>query len=291
MDGHGFKGEIVSQYAMSELPQRLSKRLEQIHGSSADQLKEREEEVVKSVIADVFLDINATIPTQGEGGCTASIMFRMGDNAYFANVGDSRVFLVSYDPATKEVNIIFETMEHKPSLPEEKARIKQMGGQVYEPSQKEIELGDSSRLVTPTVSLAMSRSLGDWSCSPYGAIALPTVNVVDLKQFQRQASEGGEETCTSDESNNDSPETDIGHCKAGSKHLPIKIFALAATDGLLDFVKPIDFATKMAHSLYESGLHNTTACEQLIMEAADGWYKDMGSDYRDDIAISVMKVL
>jgi serine/threonine protein phosphatase PrpC len=332
MDGHGTKGEIVSEYGIHEVYKRLSKLLqtrlliaaeaEQPKGEKEDVEKDVERtstttttmteeetnEIIRDSLSQVFLSINATIPTNGQGGCTASIAFRYANHVHFANVGDSRVFLVTYHPPTQRVAIVHSTQEHKPHLQYEKERILKMGGNVHEPTQEEMDRGASSRLVTPYFSLAMSRSLGDWQASPYGNIAVPDVESISLDEVlddsvrdlcgtdMEKEEEGQDETCPARES--------------------IRVFVVAATDGLLDFVTPMDLATNVAHSLYPptemieeeeeesnddssstsgssstSQIHCTTACEQLILKAAEGWYKDMGYDYRDDIAIAAMKIL
>ena len=304
MDGHGNMGEIVSEYSVHQLYHRLSNILQdrliddkENSNPTTDVIKENQ--VIRDSITQVFLDINATIPTQGQGGCTASIAFRYKDHVHFANVGDSRAFLVAYHPPTEQFEIVYETMEHKPHLKGEKERILSMGGQVQEPTPKEMEMGASSRLVTPYVSLAMSRSLGDWECSRYGNIALPDVHTIPLNDILEQSVQNmcpwgkGEDI----EEGAAQEKGEQGTCPSKDS---IRIFVVAATDGLLDFVPPQDLVATLARSLYASTsderttthpIHPTTACEKLIMQAAEGWYQDMGYDYRDDIAVAAMKII
>merc|ERR1719491_420416 len=296
MDGHDRLGEVVSEYAMRELPSILSSKLnefEKEHESSS-RSGEVQDVMVQKALTEAFLHINATIPTKNSGGCTASVLLRIDDKVYIANVGDSRTFVVSYHQETKNVKIIYQTREDKPHLDAEKARIEKMGGEVYIPSKEMMESGeDSSRTVIMDrttgfqSSLAMSRSLGDWEFSSAGVIALPIVDVINLTQFSQGNLKSGRGSC--DERMNHS-ERESCVAEASST----KIFSVAASDGLLDFISPNELATSLAHSLYdEEGLepHPVTVPEQLIIKAADKWQEEMGYEYREDIVISVMKLI
>ena len=300
MDGHDRLGEVVSEYAMRELPSILSSKLNEFEKdresplSSSSSEEEFQDVLVQKALTEAFLHINATIPTKGSGGCTASVLLRIDNKAYIANVGDSRTFIVVYHEDTKHVRIVYQTREDKPHLDAEKARIEQMGGEVYIPSKEMMESGqDSSRTVIMDQdtgfqsSLAMSRSLGDWDFSSAGVIALPTVEVLNLDQFVRRDPMSDKVEC--DEATTDAmKETCLSEVNSP------KIFSVAASDGLLDFISPDELATTLAHSLYdEEGQkpHPVTASEQLILKAADAWQKEMGHEYRDDIVLSVMKII
>lgn len=100
----------------------------------------------------------------------------------------------------------------------------------------------------------------------------------------------------------------------------VKIFAVSATDGLLDYLPLDTIASHVAKGLYgkdegEEKVHPLVgaartardpvilqellsnfasrltnlqiACEDLIYAAAQGWQNDKGGRYRDDIAISI----
>jgi len=213
---------------------------------------------------------------------------------YIANVGDSRTFVIAYHPETKNVTIIYQSREDKPHLDAEKARIEQMGGEVYIPSKEMMESGeDSSRTVIMDrttgfqSSLAMSRSLGDWTFSSAGVIALPIVEVVNLAQFSQGNTQSGTKHCE-EGTKNSVRKTCVSETNS------TKIFSVAASDGLLDFISPNELATTLAHSLYDEDgnePHPATASEQLILKAADKWKEEMGYEYRDDIVISVMKLI
>ena len=66
----------------------------------------------------------------------------------------------------------------------------------------------------------------------------------------------------------------------------VKIFAVSATDGLLDYLPAHSVANHVATGLYTQKTP-LLACEDLIYAAAQGWQEDKQGRYRDDIAISV----
>jgi serine/threonine protein phosphatase PrpC len=79
----------------------------------------------------------------------------------------------------------------------------------------------------------------------------------------------------------------------------IHLFAISATDGLVDFVHSQQIADKMGRALFLAARTTTTAtsssaaaftfaaAEQLILLAANRWQHELKGKYRDDIAIAV----
>ena len=112
-------------------------------------------------------------------------------------------------------------------------------------------------------SLAMSRSIGDWEPGKVGVIPDPTVVVMDLLDLS--------------DGNGD-----------------VEVFAICATDGLLDFVDINTVVKTIADSLYVeegwSSTHLLSACESIITTAGMLWSKAMNGRYRDDISIAVSKI-
>jgi hypothetical protein len=71
----------------------------------------------------------------------------------------------------------------------------------------------------------------------------------------------------------------------------VHIFAVSATDGLLDFASPEMIAQTVAYSVYnEDAPYLLSAIEKLIHLAASGWEKARQGRYRDDIAMSVTEI-
>ena len=256
-DGHARLGEVVSEYVVKELPKLLALKLENIEPG------DHPEQVAKA-ITESFIEMDKTAPAEVSGGCTASIILQRGSKLYVANAGDSRSFVVVYRAKKKTARLVYISREDKPNLPDERERVEKAGGQVYAPS-----TGTSRVLYTDpesgmTSGLAMSRSIGDWEVGKLGVIPDPIVDIIDIEQVVNDHSESDDDVC---------------------------IFAVSATDGLMDFAKPEGIAKVLAMSMYEKdGPHLLTALEQLIYVAATGWERSKRGTYRDDIAISVSEI-
>ena len=281
-DGHAKLGELVSEYTVTTLPKLLSTKLETIIAESkVDTLQT----AVQKALIETFIELDKTAPAEKSGGCTASVVLQLGKDAYVANAGDSRSLIATFNKATSEVKIVYITREDKPDLPEERSRVESMGGQVYVPTPDRIRMGASSRVlyVDPvtggTNGLAMSRSIGDWAAGEKGVIPDPTVDVIDIEKLIN-----GNEECAASAENAAGGE--LSQCRGD-----IEVFAVSATDGLLDFMNVNDIANTIATSLYvDDGPHPLSACESLITTAASAWWQAKNGQYRDDIAIAVSKL-
>lgn len=286
-DGHGDTGEIVSQHAIEVLPQILANQLQALSLSTESIFTHtvQIEEAIQKAIRETFQQIHDTIPrtTEASGGSTGSIVFQLGTMLYIANVGDSTSVLATYSERDDRVEVITVTRDDKPDLPEERARIEQMGGRVYIPADLEKE---SARVlvVNPTTGrvtggLAMSRAIGDEDV--VGVIATPTVQVLDLSLIIETASQ----ICV--ENDEAAEETS---CMSTEKD-KIHVFSCSATDGLMDYTSPRDVAEAFATAFYRNdGPHPLTVAEDLILQAARGWNEEMDGQYRDDIAVAAMKI-
>jgi hypothetical protein len=71
----------------------------------------------------------------------------------------------------------------------------------------------------------------------------------------------------------------------------VHIFAVSATDGLMEFVSPEMVAQALASSFYEDDApFLLSALEQIIYRAASEWDSFTIARYRDDIAVSVTEI-
>lgn len=289
-DGHATWGEHVSEYCMMELPRLLARKLTE---RLTDDLTEaQQEQIVVATLHESFLELDRTAPHGESGGCTASVMLQWGKKLYFANTGDSPTFLCVYHASTKTTHVVYRTQDHKPCHPSERARVEAMGGKVWIPRG-----GGSARvLFTDPVTgdqtgIAMSRSIGDHDVGKYGVIADPTIDVIDLEELiqehtnkAKKASGGGIMSMFSFgrkvEASGDDASDDV------------HVFAVSASDGMMDILNPHGIARFLAPSLcQENGEHLLTACEKLVSAAADGWHRaSPDGRYRDDIAVSVCKL-
>lgn len=261
-DGHANLGEHVSQFVVTELPKLLASKLRSMEQATVH--------LVTQALIDTFIELDQKAPAEISGGCTASIVFQHGHKVYFANAGDSRSFLVVYRKKTASVEVIYITREDKPHLQDERERVESRGGKVYLPFQ-----GTSRVLYTDPVSgmlsgLAMSRSIGDWEVGKVGVIPDPIVHVIDIPELVEAKLKGDSSQAAEDD---------------------VHIFAVSATDGMMDFISPETMGHALAASLYgEEGPHLLSTLEQLIYIAAQRWDQSRQGRYRDDIAVAVSQI-
>jgi len=311
-DGHGNLGEVVSEYAVTNLPALFSTKLGSILSSTtADEGndEEQQQQQIKAALHESFVEIDATVPTKGVGGCTASVIFQHKQQLYFANAGDSVSFLSLHHVPTNITSIMYQTREDKASIPEEKERVERMGGEVYLPppskphATSRVIFHDSARNDAIT-GLAMSRSLGDWDAGKVGVIPDPIIDMLEMDQILQQFLDSLKESSKDGECE---VQANTGECISIERDENISyqkedviVFAVSATDGMMDYVMPQEIsdlvATSFAPSLLEKGeeeqlsKHLLNICKTLIIEAATGWHYSKQGRYRDDIAISVSKI-
>jgi protein phosphatase PTC2/3 len=263
-DGHGDHGEIVSEYAVRELPKRLATKLQDMNVN--------DEAAVVQALKDTFVEIDndAKAVSGGMGGCTASVILQIENRLYVANAGDSISIVATCDhEGTTRVH--FVTREDKPHLDDERARIEGMGGRVWIPPDLTQE---SSRVifVDPDTGyqsgLAMSRSIGDWDM--IGVVAEPLVEVISLKTLLCLDTDNQHETCN----------------PTSEEYVPSNVFVVTATDGMMDYIEPQEIAEAFAAAFVKKEMHPLTVAEDLIHLAAKGWETEMAGQYRDDIAVA-----
>lgn len=246
-DGHGMQGHHVSNYAANMVPEILQRKFNEHEGAIMT-----DAEIVETLNA-TFLETDVRAPPSAMfGGTTATVTLRRHGKLFVANTGDSRTIVVTVK-GDETVEIPFMTKFHKAHLPEEQARIQSMGGNVKYPPDKpgQSRVWVYSSASRETIGLAMSRSIGDWEWGDVGVIAEPTVDVLDVAQFDNA-------------------------------------FVLAASDGMWDARKPQFFATKFAESLHKQRTqHPLLTCHDVIERISP----KNPTFYRDDITMIVMKLL
>jgi len=300
-DGHAARGELVSEYVVKELPKMLARKLQEAFPETTAGPQDDEISTTKAILHETFVELDRTAPGDPSGGCTATVVLMQGDHIYIANAGDSQSIIGVYRKKSQTTHIAYVSREDKPSLPDERARVEEMGGYVY------IPLKGTSRVVWVNpktgaqTGLAMSRSIGDWVFGKIGVIPDPIVDVVSIpelveKELQRSRAMGSECWTVDDEGVvSRHLEADLAECKEQSEppsnaedEDDVYIFAVSATDGMLDYVSKDGIAQVVAQSLFEDDApHPATACELLVATAAQGWDKHRQGRYRDDIAISI----
>lgn len=154
MDGHGEDGDKVAQFLKGRFPNYLFK-----HKDFSSDIKFALTEVIAKMEGELLRD--NSIETDFSGTTFTCAVIR-GTLVTTANIGDSRT-TVGFRNTSGGVTAQNITVDHKPDLPAEKARIESKGGRVFA-----VEYDDGvdgpprvwlGHMDVP--GLAMSRSLGD----------------------------------------------------------------------------------------------------------------------------------
>ncbi|KAK9808640.1 hypothetical protein WJX72_001084 [[Myrmecia] bisecta] len=172
-DGHGPNGHLVSGYVKQHLPIMLVNHL----SLEAD---------TKTALQKGFLEVDKALASSRIdcefSGSTAVVSFLQGKTLTTAWVGDSRGVLgrASKKGGYEAVNL---TTDHKPTLPEEKARIIAANGRC------ERLVDELGQPIGPfrvwlqyawIPGLAMSRALGDVLAHQVGVTSQPECSVIEL---------------------------------------------------------------------------------------------------------------
>ena len=256
-DGHGVKGELVAEYAMNEITQRLHK-----HSKFKSNLD--------AAFTQTYLRVDSDIERRQDvepyhSGTTACVAVLRDDKLSVSNVGDSRAVIgrrrhgrdKSYSlpggptiPGHARYECIELTKDQNASDPVEWKRVTRAGGYVARP----IEPGLPTRIYLDKectlVGLAMSRSIGDWNMKRVGVIATPVVThhtVTDRDEF-----------------------------------------LIVASDGIWEFIDSDD-AVRIVGDCLDRGWTASEASIQLIRYAMKTWRKHEG-DYRDDCTAIVVRL-
>ena len=135
-DGHG--GDECSNYLVEALPHQIRQAMlaervalkQAVEQSSAagryDQSEDAVSELMRKILKGAYLrtDNDFILPKNApQSGSTAATLLLMGRRLFAANVGDSRVVLCRSGGQCVEL-----TSDHKPSRPDEAARVRAAGG-------------------------------------------------------------------------------------------------------------------------------------------------------------------
>lgn len=220
-DGHG--GDEVSK----SLPKLLSNKLL----SSINEKNYKNEEMVKEIIRNIFLEIdNGLSKLNIESGSTAVMCLKINNYLYIINLGDSRGIVYYYEKTKNgskkgQLNATFVTTDHKPDNKNEIDYITRNGGSV------DYDNEDDSYRVNNQ--LAMSRAFGDF----------------ELKYNTDQKYKGPVSV---------NPDITLIKCDKNNKY-----FVILASDGLWDVIsnkRCLGFLDKFGE---------VTGCKYLVKEAYD----------------------
>jgi len=154
-DGHGPFGHLVSFRLVQTLPYFIAK-----NGNAGKDWELALKEAFLSAQADLCDFCAAQSVNIEASGAAASVVLLDEQTVHIAFIGDARVMLGSWN--RRDSRMIFCTSDHKPDLPDEKARLEASGSEV-----REIEPGNH-RIYLPGSNfpgLTMSRAFGDTACA------------------------------------------------------------------------------------------------------------------------------
>lgn len=177
-DGHGDGGELVSQFALHEIPKRLEKHEDFQKGN------------VDKAFKEVFIGVNEDLEGEPDieplySGCTACVALVSHGDIFLANAGDSRAIMAKKQKDFDETfrHTAFDlTIDQNPDSAGEQERIEMAGGFVSPPPEE----GLSARVWLDAnfsqIGLAMARSIGDYAVKNVGVIAEPVVTKYEIKK-------------------------------------------------------------------------------------------------------------
>ncbi|KAI3769064.1 hypothetical protein L6452_00160 [Arctium lappa] len=222
-DGHGPYGHMVARKIRDSLPVLLSTHWKttsdsgngNANGNTHDEEEEEEEDTwcqesevgekervpekylsLKKSILKAFRLMDMELKTHPLidcfcSGSTAVALIKQAQDLIIGNLGDSRAVLATRDDDNALVAVQL-TVDLKPNLPREAARIQQFKGRVFalqdEPEVARVWLPNSD-----SPGLAMARAFGDFCLKDFGLISVPDVyyhHITDKDKFVVLATDG-----------------------------------------------------------------------------------------------------
>ncbi|KAJ0257134.1 protein phosphatase 2C 6 [Hirschfeldia incana] len=221
-DGHGPFGHMVAKRVRDMLPFTLSTQLKKASAMVSTRVlepttcKEDEEECCelqpsekddRLPLPEMYLPLKRALlktckqmdkelkmhPTINCfcSGTTSVTVIKQGKDLVVGNIGDSRAVLATRDEDNALIAVQL-TIDLKPDLPSESARIQKCKGRVFalqdEPEVARVWLPNSD-----SPGLAMARAFGDFCLKDYGLISVPDINyhrLTERDQFIILATDG-----------------------------------------------------------------------------------------------------
>mmetsp|Transcript_16267 Transcript_16267/g.30779 ORF Transcript_16267/g.30779 Transcript_16267/m.30779 type:complete len:593 (-) Transcript_16267:1113-2891(-) len=269
-DGHGERGELLSEYTMNAIYEKLY-----LHPSymGIDGAQD-----IERAFHEVFCEIDEEVKQKQHlapfhSGSTACVVLLQGNNTlWVANVGDSRAVLATKCPPGNQISV--QQQQQQKGDPSslcmesyhlkavdlskdqnvhdevERERILSSGGFITVPEDSELPARVWLDDKCSKIGLAMSRSIGDHALKHVGVIAEPVVNSYALDHNDQ--------------------------------------FLIIATDGVWEFVSSSE-AIVIVDNCFQKGMGASEACEELIKVAMSKW-KEKEGDYRDDVSAIVVRL-
>lgn len=248
-DGHGPQGAFVSHLIR-----------EQYHLALADAFQNLAMPKNPAVAVEMFTQAAATTAERlaassidtSVSGSTAVSMLVHNRNVFIANVGDSRAIVARLDAQQDRYVLHCESLDHKPDVPDERARIEANNGRVFEWGSYRVWLQD-----VDMPGLGMSRSFGDAVAKTVGVTADPDIITVDGSSWVSDGDQG-----------------------------PPKAFAVLASDGIWEFFGSDECIDFVSTCIRQEGMSPQEACDALVEEAFERWNAE--EDVVDDITVALV---
>lgn len=291
-DGHGRKGHDISNFVKDNLPKVLFSQdmLQTDPGTALEKTFDKVQYLIEKATAMKKIDASRSGTT-----CSVVLHDHKQKQLWVAHVGDSRVVLGKADTA-KDGKKLWQaldlTVDHKPDLPEERARIEKAGGVVIFDggwNYRVYAKGKTDSRGKRYPGLNMSRAMGDLSgFNDAGISAKPDVK----KQFvavqpseeketpQNGLPPGGPEGRRPSNASSTSHPSISSHRVDDSDKL-----LLLCSDGVWEFIsseQAVKFVGKYPREDAES------AAEGLAAVAWEQWIREMDGQVVDDITALVI---
>jgi len=248
-DGHGTRGKDISVFVNEHFSNCMRKNIHKIERLAA-------KEAMTLFFTNTFKAIDnklqdSRINSASSGTCCNMVLIHR-EKCYIANVGDSRAVLCRTSSNGHRAETLDLSSDHKPSRPDEKKRILEVGGIIEPIYYQGIPVGpDRVWTHERDAGIAMTRAIGDTRGKKAGLISEPEVKEIDLQVGDR--------------------------------------FIIVASDGLWD-VMTSEEAVNFVVAYEEDGKPRANAAKALVREGQKRWTKleeDEESPYRDDITVIV----
>ncbi|KAI8916162.1 phosphatase 2C-like domain-containing protein [Gorgonomyces haynaldii] len=176
-DGHGSEGHKVSGHCMRAFPNIVVALKEELIDAPETAFAKAFSKVHETLLVDTSIDSYMS-------GTTAVVCLVVGSRVFVANVGDSRLIVVSQDGQAKQI-----TIDHTCELESEKQRIISKGGRIEQLYDEKLKRFDGPLRIfkgsLPYPGIVVTRSIGDACATKLGVLYEPEIFTFELKQDDR----------------------------------------------------------------------------------------------------------
>lgn len=259
-DGHGPQGAFVSHFMREQYHAALADAYTDLTQRRPASASTRRASVSCDVASEMFKRVASTVSERlassnidtSVSGTTAVGMLVRDKDVVIANVGDSRAVVARYCEVERRYVPHCESSDHKPDVPDERARIEASNGRVFEWGSYRVWLQD-----VDMPGLGMSRSFGDAVAKTVGVTSDPDVLTVDALFWE----------------------------SSGKQDYP-GAFAVLASDGIWEFFGTDECVEFVSNCILQDALSPQQACDALVEEAFERWNAE--EDVVDDITVALV---